>query len=259
MEVFRLAKIYGCGSTTITGDGEPLLHPRINDIIVSIKRMNIDVGVVCNGWYLNRLSRKALDSITWMRISLGDKQTPKPEWWWTTISDIASRTKIDMSFSYVLTYEPEIELIEKMIKFANENNFTHIRIVNNIFEADNLALVMEKVKRTVRKHGIDDSIVIWQSRSTWTHGTKKCYISLLKPVLGSDGYWYSCCGNQYMTANPERRYVYPMSPYRCADGLRDIIENQRYFDGSICVKCYYSNYNYYLGVLLRGIKHRRFV
>jgi MoaA/NifB/PqqE/SkfB family radical SAM enzyme len=259
MEVFKLGKKYGTKSTTITGGGETLLHPRINDIIVDLKKLGIDIGLVTNGWYIEKLSKEVLDSITWVRVSLGDKQIAKPESWWKKLEKaIELGNKIDWSFSYVLTSEPEIELIKKMIEFANKHKFTHIRVVSDIFNADKLAPVMERVKKRIRKE-IDDSLVIWQSRGTWTKGTKECYISLLKPVLGADGLWYSCCGNQYMLEKPTYNYVMPMSKYRCAEGLKDIIENQRYFDGSICVKCYYQNYNYFLKVLMEGIKHKTFM
>ena len=259
IETFRLAISYGARATTITGDGDPLCHPKISDIVADINKMGVDVGIVNNGWLIHCLSPEALDRTTWMRISLGDLQAPKPETWWEHVESVVMDfPAIDYSFSYVLTRYPDIQLIEKMIRFASEHIFTHIRIVSNLLEADQLAETMEKTRKKVKKH-VDDSLVIWQSRSEWTRGTKNCYLSLAKPVLGSDGLWYCCCGCQYLDKVPARKYVYPMSKLRCAEGLKDIIENQRWFNGSICYRCYYGNYNYFLGVLMDGIKHTSFI
>jgi hypothetical protein len=130
--------------------------------------------------------------------------------------------------------------------------------VNDIFNAKDLAPVMAKTKEAIQQL-VDDSLVIWQARDEWVHGVKDCHVSLLRPVLGSDGYWYSCCGDQYMLAEPSYCYVLPMSKLRCAEGLIDIIKNQRKFQGNICVKCYYDSYNKLLDTLLNGVKHRRFV
>jgi len=259
IEVFKLGKKYGTKSTTITGGGSPTLHPRINEIICDIRKLGIEIGLVDNGWFMHRLTQEALNSITWIRVSLGDAQKEKTDKYWSNLKQaVSENTNIDWSFSYVLTYEPNYSLIKKMIEFANFNRFTHIRIVNNIFEADVLKPVMETVKERIRRK-VDDKLVIWQDRAIWTRGTKHCYISLLKPVLGADGYWYSCCGNQYMLQNPTYDYAKPMSDKKNVEGLKDIVENQRYFDGSICVKCYYENYNYFLKVLLEGIEHKVFV
>jgi hypothetical protein len=41
--------------------------------------------------------------------------------------------------------------------------------------------------------------------------------------------------------------------------LEKIYENQSYFNGSICVKCYYNDYNYLLNLLMTDIKHVQFV
>ena len=90
-------------------------------------------------------------------------------------------------------------------------------------------------------------------------GTPNCYHSLLRPVLGSDSLWYSCCGNQYMLPKPAWRYVMPMSQLPYADGLAEISLKQKWFDGSVCAKCYYELYNMLLTTLLSDVKHKRFI
>ena len=259
ISVFKTAKkLGGGGATTITGDGNPTLHPNINEIIVALKKLDVDVAIVHNGWSINKLDQEALDCLTWMRISFGDGQLYKTSKYWSDLSKVVSNNKVSFSFSYVLTANPDLALIQQMIEFANLHGFSHVRIVNNIFDAKDLAETMVKTCKAIRGV-VDDHLVIWQGRDQWVRGVERCYCSLLRPVLGSDGFWYSCCGNQYMLAKPTRCYTLPMSGLRCSDGLLDIVKNQRWFNGKICEKCYYDSYNQLLEILLSGIEHTRFV
>ena len=41
--------------------------------------------------------------------------------------------------------------------------------------------------------------------------------------------------------------------------LKDTILQQKHYDGSNCVRCYYNNYNEMLGLLTSDIQHRNFL
>jgi len=133
-----------------------------------------------------------------------------------------------------------------------------MRIVNDIFIADELKEQMNNVKYYLKDNVFDDSIVNYQDRSEWTSGYNPCYLSILKPVIGADGYIYPCCGTQYALENPSRDYEELMRMGHI-DNLEDVLLNQWFFDGSICYKCYYGNYNKVLSILMNGLKHKEFV
>jgi len=263
MEVMELAAGYGCRSVTITGGGEPLLHPNIKALLRDIRALGIEIGLVTNGHRLRELSEFDLSHITWCRISLGDGRIIEklPGYWKILEGAVMRGRNVDWSFSYVVTNNPDYELIFMMMEFANKHKFTHVRFVCDILNAEKYAGTMAKIRRKFRAEDVDDSIAIYQTRAVYTRGTEECYISLLKPVLGADGYWYPCCGVQYALAEPSRDYekVMRMSDKRLAEGLKEIVEKQKYFNGSVCVKCYYKNYNDFLKVLLDGVKHKAFV
>lgn len=68
--VKQAAKI-GVKSIMYAGEGEPLLHKDIADIIGATKKAGIDVSVTTNGVLLTKeLARKILKSLSWIRISL---------------------------------------------------------------------------------------------------------------------------------------------------------------------------------------------
>jgi len=261
MNIMSQAKKFGCRALTITGGGDPLCHPRINDMIKGIWDMGIEIGLVTNADLIYRLKKKSLNKLTWMRISLGDGRKVTQSYWNLFENAVKLGNEVDFSFSYVVTEKPDFKLIEKMVRFANKFNFVHIRLVNNIFNADKLYNAMPSVKKYLKEKKIDDKLVIYQDRGHWTKGTKNCLISLLKPVIGADGYWYACCGSQYALKKPAMDYdpATKISKKKGVNGLIDIYKNQKPFDGRICWKCYYKNYNDVLGALLSDIKHEVFI
>ena len=70
----------GLKSMLFAGEGEPLIHPNIGEMIVYTKEKGIDVGVFTNGELLDKkLNEKILNSLTFIRFSIngGDEHTYK--------------------------------------------------------------------------------------------------------------------------------------------------------------------------------------
>ncbi len=265
-EIIDIISYHGCKSVTITGGGEPLIHKNINEIINLIFDNKIDIGIVTNGTLLNNLSDDSFDKITWIRISVSDLyylQLRKLDIVYVDqmleLKRIVNKyISVDWSFSYVIGEYPDLEAIMRFINFANQNKFTHIRLVNDIFIADKVSYQMKDIKEFIKNYGLDDSIVNYQDRAFYTKGYDPCYISILKPVIGADGYIYPCCGTQYALKNPSRDYEKIMR-MGYIKNLDELLNNQEYFNGNICEKCYYGDYNKALEVLIKGLKHHKFV
>jgi organic radical activating enzyme len=247
----------GCKSVTITGGGEPLMHPRIFDIIREIKDMGMEIGLVTNGLLLGEVPMETFSRMTWIRISSGDHRSFRDRYQQSIKNAVERGRNVDWSFSHVVARKPNYETIGGIIRFANENAFTHVRLVSDLLDLE-ASRDMESIRHKLRQKGIDDKLVIYQGRKSYTHGSPKCLISLLKPVVGADGYLYPCCGTQYALETPGRDYekTMRMGPARDIDKL---YEMQKCFDGSVCVRCYYSDYNKALEILLSDIKHKVFV
>ena len=256
---------YGLRAVTITGGGEPLMHPHISEIIEMFHTEKVKIGIVTNGTLLERIVEQ-LDVITWIRISATDYLKEQLKGINTSLgvylhnlgNIIDENNKVDWSFSYVLGKESLLYLIEKFIRYANEHKFTHFRLVNDIFIADELKHKMTFIKGYMESNYIDDSLVNYQDRSEWTKGHNPCYLSLLKPVIGADGFVYPCCGTQYALKEPSRDYE-PLMRMGSIKNLEDILKFKWYFDGSMCYKCYYGEYNRVLEILMTGLKHKEFV
>ena len=119
---------------------------------------------------------------------------------------------------------------------------------------------MDDIKYLIKQEGIDDSLVIYQGRKEYKHGNKRCLISLMKPNIDAEGNIIPCCGTQYAEKTPSLNYGnnFRMGNIDDIDGTWNY---QEYFNGSICDKCFYSEYNDVLNILwnIKDIKHKNFI
>jgi MoaA/NifB/PqqE/SkfB family radical SAM enzyme len=145
-----------------------------------------------------------------------------------------------------------------IMEFANKNKFTHVRFVTDILDQTVTTNIINKIQETFKEYNIDDSIAIYQPRNNFVHGIQDCLISLLKPMIYSDGNIYPCCGAQYAIKEETRRMPDKMIMGHYSE-LPEIIKNQKNFDGSICDVCYYSGYNKALMELSVDMCHLEFV
>jgi len=245
--ILEVCKERGTKAVTITGGGEPLLHPEINEITGYSYIKGIEVGLVTNGILLDKLNHH--DNLTWCRISSADDRFPTFD---SIREAIKKNPKTDWAFSHVITSKPNYEIINEIIDFANKNNFTHVRLVSDLCDLDN-APSMEEVKENIN---VDDKKVIYQGRKDSTRGVKGCYISLLKPVIAPEGI-FPCCGAQYAIHGQPRDMIDKLKLGDLKD-LPEILDKQKYFDGSVCTTCFYSQYNEALTKLKNMPKHVEF-
>jgi len=70
----RLAEMGDLGVKAISysGEGEPLLHKEIGDIIIDTNEAGIDAAIMTNGVFLDRLfiSYEILEALTWVKVSI---------------------------------------------------------------------------------------------------------------------------------------------------------------------------------------------
>lgn len=242
----------GMKAVTITGGGEPLLYPEINELIHYLSTNKIEIGLVTNGTVMDNLADEQWRRVKWCRISVSD-ESPIDIYGLMQCKDIP----IDWAFSYVLLQETNIVILRKVIEFANQYNFTHIRLVDDILDGEDNQKI-EEIKEWVDIKNIDGSRIVFQGRKQYGCGNGNCYVSLLKPVLAADGNIYACCGLQYAREVPDLDYNEDIS---MGNDIEKIYKEQKYFNGSICKKCYYGEYNQVMDALWNSkqIKHKEHV
>jgi organic radical activating enzyme len=246
----------GTKAVTITGGGEPLLYPYFSELVDCFIENKIKIGLVTNGLLLHKVPKKTLDKITWCRISNDDNRLFEGTYREHLASAITASPKVDWAFSHVVSGSPNLDEIARIIEFANAHSFTHIRLVADLFQPEDVD--MDMLKETLRSRGVDDAKVVYQGRKAFERGGD-CYIGYLKPLIGPDAKIYACCGVQYAFEVPSKDLPQELC---LGDALQinKILENSNIpLDGSRCVKCYYMNYNTLLRGMLMSVVHKEFV
>ena len=118
----RLSEMASCGLKSImyAGEGEPLLHKEIVDIINYTKQTGIDVAITTNGvLFREDIIESTLENITWIKVSIngGTKETyakihkTNPESFERVISNMSYAAKIKRERGYKCTLGMQLILL----------------------------------------------------------------------------------------------------------------------------------------------------
>ena len=118
----RLSEMASCGLKSImyAGEGEPLLHKEIVDIINHTKQTGIDVAITTNGvLFREDIIESTLENITWIKVSIngGTKETyakihkTNPESFERVISNMSYAAKIKRERGYKCTLGMQLILL----------------------------------------------------------------------------------------------------------------------------------------------------
>lgn len=254
--IIDICKDLGTRAATITGGGSPCLHPKISEIIAYFVESGIEVGLVDNGLALDKIDFHTLNKVTWCRISHADFRQFSSAYETKLRKEILNAPGVDWAFSYVVSKTPNLEGIIRAINFANDNKFTHVRLVADLFTPDEIDL--GTVKQILRTRQVNDDKVIYQNRDVPSRGGD-CYICYLKPVISADCKVYNCCGAQYYLKDAPKRMPNELCLGSAFDLKKIIMNSHMPANGHVCEKCYYKNYNDYLGAMMLNLQHVNFL
>lgn len=249
-------KNQGTKAVTITGGGEPLMYPHFSKLVDSFCENSIKIGLVSNGLLLHMAPRETLDKITWCRISNDDNRTFSDAYQNNLSRVVSNSPSVDWAFSHVVSVRQNVTEIAKVIEFANKHDFTHVRLVADLFQPEDVD--MEALRESLLKMGVDDAKVVYQGRKAYERGGD-CYIGYIKPLISPDAKVYACCGVQYAFEVPSRDLPEELCLGNALDLEAIVARSNLPLDGAKCVKCYYMNYNTLLRGMLKSVVHKEFV
>lgn len=250
-------RMLGAKAVDLTGGGEPLMYPHIEELVRYIRYLDMKISLTTNGLLLDK-HRDIIPAFTWIRVSVSDYSDEAVLVGKGILQIIRDYPSVDWNLSYVATRRPNYGLFALFAEFANViEQITHVRVVSDLLDLHYLPSI-EIYKSHLRGCKIDDSKVIYQDRHKYSLGAKKCLISLLRPNVDAKGDVFPCCGTQYAVEdNPARDFA---PGFNMGHDYQDIWKYQRYFDGGVCTKCYYYGYNEVLNVLQsKEVRHIEFV
>jgi len=250
-EVLRRFHQIGTKAVSISGGGEPTVHPHFEDIVyTTLGELDMQVAVTSNG-----LRPKSLISVkeclSWVRISVIDTFGNYPT---ERIGELCrALDPVDCGISFVVSPGCNFVTAKRLAMMVNEiPNLTHIRFVSDLNDPRAASQTMSDLKKTMADAELLQN-GIYQYRLKAMPGPQDCWVSLLKPQVYPDGYIYPCCGIQYMADSIDEFEKFRMCHWR------DFWWDVKPFDGRACTKCYYGNYCEVLGHLRQDIKHGAFV
>lgn len=252
-----LLAAHGTVGMTITGGGEPMMYPHLQNLLEFAYWKEIKTGLVTNGLLLHPNKAFSLNTLSWCRISYGDDRDEFSKEHVADLLQLVALTRhIGWAISYVVSKNPNMERIKQAIALAAALKATHIRFVADLLCADQVP--MQEVEKELESYlELCTVPVIFQARSK-PEKEQDCYICYLKPVVAPDLKVYACCGVQYALPTPTRN----LPKQLCLGSIWNFASSRRNkpFPGAkACVTCYYGAYNRMLKGLLTEIDHKEFV
>ncbi len=245
----------GCRAITITGGGEPTLHPGLVPWLRVSKALGMKLGMVTNGiiWGAEKGSAEGSECLTWLRLSITDTESGRYDL--DRMSRICQRLRgVDIGISFTVSQHVSVQTaVAVTLEAHHRPNCTHVRFVEDILNpcSDRMDAVRDACQDISSK-------AIFQYRSQYVPGSRECYWSLVKPVFAADGYVYPCCGVQY--AQPgDMALAFPkewrMGTWDDFFGATKPLP----FNGLKCARCYYAAQNNAISMLRADMVHEEFI
>lgn len=224
---------------TLSGGGEPLLHPDIIQIIQYIKSRGIEIGLVTNGTNIQILEELPENAIEWCRISFGDERDKVFDICEQALKLHAKNIINKVGFSYIYSKDKSHSTLNDVLKCLENEEIFYLKIMPNQYD-DVVDL------NGIEKH---KKILIVNPDSHAFEGC--CLMPLVKPIINVDGYVYPCCDKQYEDEAKSYKQENAICHYTKYE--RFVRENE----GKIysCSKCYHFYGNEYLRMTKEEILH----
>lgn len=247
----KMYALAGAEGLEITGGGEPLMYPEINEVIRYAKAYNYSIGLITNGLLLDRLTQESLNRLSWLRVSLnpiyhkGLEPPMKPE----------------MHGVYGGNFVWERGMNEKeldwLIKAVEEKGFEYVKITPNVLmDGEWIETRVRTLEELINGRGVEDKLFVGSRiLNKSSEMPKGCYAGHIKPHLNQNGKIYRCsCGSW-----ESKKYTdhYMIADLNDPDFKVPIRPDD--FDTSKCKFCHYADVNTLIELLLRNMRHKEFL
>ena len=240
----------GIKTVEITGGGDPLLYPKLNEYLDFLISKDIKIGIITNGIHINKkIHPEIMAKISWIRISSNVLD-------YRDEIEIPKNFKGTLGFSYCWTEGLSTE--EQLLKIkdiALKNNVQYIRMVPNCLSTkEELQKQHDFLIPLVDKVG---EPFFYQQKEFGT--PNNCYWGYLKPFLYCDGYVYFC-SSSVLNEEADKQFNPTYRWYHWED--TNTIYNspiKSSIDTKKCTHCVFVEQNEMLEYALNPQKHEEFI
>jgi len=241
----------------ITGGGNPLLYPHINEVIDYAFELGYDIGVITNSVNpINYLTFESLEKLKWIRISLSALDNDI-----NVITDFSGIQKEQLGLSYIINTKTNEDIIKRIGEIATQYDVKFVRLAPDCLGDDALT-IKDKWNDVIQKYNVDNKIFLKEINDNYFAFPDGCYVGLVRPYWTHSGV-YICSSHVLKTQNYEDRWklcdikdvfrFYATANYNYKLGMKpyDI-------DISKCYHCYYYNNNKLLHTVSNEMQDRNF-
>jgi len=242
-------------AVVLSGGGETVLYPQINELIEYLRIRNIEVGLVTNGIFLKeKVSKKNLNRLSWVRVSINSLDTLDN----IELPEFGEGTTFGMSYIWNPLSEKRFETVKKYIK---EMKPEYVRLLPdcNLSDAD-----LEEAHKKLRKLAEELGKPYFHQYKVHRQ-PKECHLGRIHPVLYTDGMIYPC--DSLVLNSPKDNKKFNQDYALCKwDEIRTFMKGT--IEGSLintknCHNCVFSRQNKILTEIINGereaIKHLNFL
>lgn len=185
-------KSLGAKALEITGGGNPLLYPRINDVIKLAHKLGYDIGMICNeinpGKYLTKESASYL---TWYRASISAHHNiPNFNYKQYDFSTIPGGV---LSMSYIINKDTTKEILMDIVELVKTRpDVKFVRIAPDYLDNEMIVTFKDKWAPMIEEVDKEGKFFFKELIGGCTPYPEYCGIGMIRPYVCEDGFVYMC-------------------------------------------------------------------
>jgi organic radical activating enzyme len=182
----------GAKALEITGGGNPLLYPKINEVIKKAHQLGYDIGIISNSINPGKfITEESASYLTWYRCSISaNHNIPNFN---HRMYDLSRVPKGVLSFSYVINKDTTKTILKDIIKLVRTRPDTKfVRICPDYLDNEIISTFRKKWAPMIEKVDRDNKFFFKELIADCTAYSDFCGIGMIRPYVCEDGYVYMC-------------------------------------------------------------------
>lgn len=247
-------KNLGAKALEISGGGNPLLYPYINEVVNYAYSIGFEIGVITNSTHPSKyLSIDSINKLSWIRISLSSLDNNN------RIFDLDNIPSTKLGLSYIINHKTAPKTITNISDIAKKYDVKFVRLAPDCLNDD--ALTINTEWDELIKSQNNGKLFIKEIGENY-HAYCNCYVGLIRPYWTPEGI-FICSSHVLETQKVENGFkLYDI------DQVVSFYEeaNTKFSSGELpykintdkCYHCYYFNNNKILHTVATELPDRNF-
>jgi len=259
-KAMRDFKDLGAKAVEITGGGNPLLYPKINEVIDLAHKLGFDIGLISNSPVPSRfLKKESVDKLTWYRASLSGLDLFE-----NIEYDFSIIPKGILGFSYILNNKTTEGTIKKVADLVDQRpDVKFVRIAPDCLDRPLIKTFKKKWGGIIDKINESGKFFLKEMSDKFLAYPDFCGIGLIRPYCTEDGNIYVC--NSYLLRKRKYEDEWIIGHITDVKGMykranKMFKETRKPYKVNIagCYHCLFSNNNKILHTIIKDIKDKNF-